>query len=205
MIFSRKKRSATELQAERERLLAEKAGAVTKHGELVAGRREMELFGELEDLQRHDAEIAKQRLLIDRADARLEQIERDQDALEGEAEQARRQAVYSEAERAHAQGRDALKSYTKHAGHAADALHAYADAKEKIDLANAKLPSGKGPIEDPEPSNAVAGHYPAGGGDLPRSGAPHVSILEKAVIPDLERHKYFYGDENVEKNLSYHR
>jgi hypothetical protein len=202
-IFSRKKRTAPELNAEREKLLAEKAAAQAKHGELIEGRREIELYGELDDLQQHDAEIAKERLLIDRANARLAQIDRDEKALEAEAEQASRMAVYDAAKDAHAKGRDALKAYAKHAGHAADALRAYADAKARIDAANRSLPDGREAIEDPEPSNAVAGHYPTGGGDLPRSGAPHISILDKAVLPDLERHKYFYGEQNAPK--AYHR
>jgi hypothetical protein len=205
-IFSRKKRSGAELDGEAKRLADEKATAQSNPDELTAGRREVELYGELRELVDHDAEIAKQHLLVERADARLEQIEHDRKTLAADAEQARRQAVYDAAKGAHDKGRDALKTYTKHAVAAADALAAYADARATIVAANGQLPEGKHLIDDPEPSNEVAAYMPRQSPafshtmhELPKPGIPHKSVLEKVVLPALKRGEFYFGADNVPK------
>jgi hypothetical protein len=206
MIFQKKKRTAPELSAEFERLNVEKTSAQSTLAGLVEGRREVELFGELADLEKHDAEIAKQRLLADRAGARIAQIELDRRALAAEAEQARRVAVYDAAKGAYDKGRDALRTYTKHASLAAEALSEYARARAAISAANAQLPEGKQGIADPEPSNEIPAYFPRQNApfshsyhELPKPAVPHQSILAKAVLPALKRGEYFYGEANVPK------
>jgi hypothetical protein len=203
-IFSRKKRSGAELDGEAKRLADEKATAQSNLDELTAVRREVELYGELRELVDHDAEIAKQHLLVERADARLEQIEHDRKTLAADAEQARRQAVYDAAVKQHGEGKEALRAYTRHAASAAESLARYASVRDAIRAANDNLPEGKPPISDPEPSNEVAAYMPRQSPafshtmhELPKPGIPHKSVLEKAILPTLKRGQYFYGEANV--------
>lgn len=219
MAFFKRKRSHSEILSERERLTAEKAEAQKRLDNLIETRRDVELYGELDDLQRHDAELAKQRLTIDRANARLTQIDSDEWALAAEAEQARRQAVYDAAQKAHAEGRSALRDYEKFAASAGEALKRYATAKAAIDAANDNLPDGKPAIEDCEPNNSVPFYGPKpkpalswdwGKGEshnheLPRPAKPHLSILTRAVFPRLgEREGYYFGAENAAKKIGYY-
>jgi hypothetical protein len=205
-IFPRKKRTGAELSAEFERLLVEKASAQSKLDELLVARRDVELYGSVDALIAHDAEAAKQKLLIDRDDARLEQIERDRKALAAEADQTRRLGVYESAKGAHDKGREALRLYTKHAVAAADALHSYSEARKAIDEANAQLPEGKQAIADPEPNNEIPAYMPRqkpafshSYHELPKPAVPHQSVLEKAVLPALKRGEYYFGEANVAK------
>lgn len=200
-IFTRKSRSHNELAAERTKIIAEKAEARKKLDELVAGRRDVELYGELDDLQRQDADISRQKLLIDRAAARLWQIDQDEWALAAEAEQARRQVVYDGAQKAHAEGKSALRDYERYAASAADALKRYADAKTKIDAANHNLPDGKGPLADPEPSNEQPLRRDTNGFPL-RSAEAHQSVLTRAVLPKLGTVDEFYFGK-IERTQTY--
>jgi hypothetical protein len=87
-------KSRAALEASRAALLAEKAGAEANLSDLAVVRRDIELFGELDELEAHDAEAARQRLAVDRAQARLAQVDTDLRAADEASEQARRRADY---------------------------------------------------------------------------------------------------------------
>jgi chromosome segregation ATPase len=168
------------LEEARATLHAEKASAESRLGHLATSRRDIELFGELAELEAHDAEIAKTRLAVDRAQARLAQVDTDLRAADEAAEQTRRRANYESAKKHTTDGRNALKDYVRAAEAAADALKRLGTSKIAIGAVNGALPTGAAAIEDPETTSGV--NY------------RQLSILDRVKLPKLARDEFYFGN-----------
>ena len=109
--------------------------------------------GTLDELERHDREVERNRLRIEQCDARHAEIaEQHAEAVERE-EQHRRLRLYEDGTAARKRAVAHLAAYQARAAELATTLRAYRSELDTIAEANAALPPGSEPIPPAEPFN----------------------------------------------------
>jgi hypothetical protein len=195
MFFKLKSKAA--IDTARESVLADKHTSEARIADLLSSRRDVQLNGSVDDLVSLDADIARERIAVERAKTRLAEL--DTRTADHNDEQQRRQAAYKTAVAAKypTAAKTALDEYARHAALAAAALNRFGAIKVKVAEANALLPDGAEPISDGELFNGASARRLGDGFTAP--GWAHSSILDRAVLPALDRGKFHFGEHNIEK------
>jgi len=135
---------------------AERADAVRIRHDLEEQRSEVVDVGDLEALEEHDRAIENARRRIDVADSAHARLTLALQAVEAEAEQARRRALRAQAEKAMAEAATLMRTdYVRHAKAVAATLRQVAALRAIALAANETLPDGDEPVAtNVEPLNA---------------------------------------------------
>ena len=144
-----------DVQAELDRLEAERAAAISEHLRLADARQSVLLDGTDDEIAAHDAAIANARLRAERAALRHERPLPQLDEAEAAAEQARRQQIYASAKAKRDDGIAAIAEYDEAAKRLAKIARRVCAANFAATEANRELPDGYEPLEGAEPYNGT--------------------------------------------------
>jgi len=194
-MFGLKLKTRDEIQSSSEKLTQEILTAEARIRDIDATRNSLLIEGTPDDLicsaRTRELQVAG----LEQARARLAANDRAATAREAEDEETRRRAKYDAAKKRASAGAAHLKAYDRHCELAAAELLGYLAVRQDIIAANFELPSGAKPIADLERDNSVA---PTRNADnFSTWGSPHVSLLDRAVIPKVARGEYWFGGHNI--------
>ncbi|WP_165937756.1 hypothetical protein [Methylobacterium segetis] len=148
-----KQMSSADVQAELDRLEAERVAALAEHLRLVDEREAVLLDGTDEDLRCHDEAMNAAKNRAERAALRRERLLPLLDTAEYEEEQARRTGIYEAARKKRDDAVKAVEEYEEAARALAKIALRITAGNFAVSEANRELPDGREPLAPPEPDN----------------------------------------------------